>query len=411
MKTLPAGNVARLFLRRQHLDRPEGSLTRPKLQSFIEDTGGLQLDSINVLERAHYLTVWSRFGPYKKESLDKLLYEDALGYEYWAHAACVVPRAHLPAWRRLMLDYQTRQTGWSNWLKTNAKVIREVERTIADRGPATSAVFARPPRKGAAQGWWDWKPAAHGLHFLWMTGRLAVHSREHFHKRYDLADRVVDFSGIEPLKKDAFHRWHLRQSLHAMGAATAADLAGYLSFPRFPVSERRAALSALLKSGEAVEVQVAGRPGAWYALEEDLPLLQEPGPAPQGTTLLSPFDSFLWHRKRTLALFDFDYKIEVYVPKAKRKHGYYSLPILHEGALVGRLDAKNHRQERRLSVPAVHFENDFILRKKADRSKALIGLGASLRSLAVFLKAEAITLEKTVPAEFSADIKSAIICP
>jgi uncharacterized protein YcaQ len=136
----------------------------------------------------------------------------------------------------------------------------------------------------------------------------------------------------------------------------------------------------MLKDGEAVEIGVEGLRGRWFALAADLPALENPPPS-RGTALLSPFDSLLWHRGRAQALFGFDYKIEVYVPAAKRRHGYYALPILHDGRLIGRLDAKNHREERELRVNSVHFESP---PSDAERS----GLAAALDSLAVFLGAE-----------------------
>jgi uncharacterized protein YcaQ len=405
VKPIASEAVRRLFLRRQHLDRPlQGPLDAQRLRAFVEDTGGLQLDSINVIERAHYLSVWSRFGAYDKAALDRLAYEDRLLYEYWAHAACLVPRAHLPAWRRAMLDYRTHHTGWSSWLKSNGKVLREVQSVVADQGPVTAAVFTSGRRRRKSTGWWDWMPGNHALHFLWMTGKVAVHSRPHFRKRYDLSERVVDLSAVEALSAREFHKWHVRQSLHAMGAATAKDLGAYLSFPRFSLSDRRAALREMLESGEVSAFAVQGLAGEWFALKEDLPALREPGPRVKGTTLLCPFDSFLWHRQRTSDLFGFDYKIEVYVPAGKRKHGYYCLPILHDGRLIGRLDAKNSRQEGRLLVPAVHFEEGF-----ASNDEALQGLGRALASLAMFAGAQEVSVGSVRPPGLAEAVRRAVI--
>lgn len=357
-------------------------MTITSLSAFVSDVGGLQLDSINVLERAHYLTLWSRFGPYDKVALDRLVYDRRALFEYWAHAACLIAASDLVGWGRAMADYRRRHTGWSNWLKAHPKVLRQVEGEISRRGPLSSAAFARPAAQGKSAGWWDWKPAHHALHYLWMSGRLAIHSRKHFHKSYDLAERVLPRR--EPMERSEFPRWHLGKTLRALGAASEADLSRYLTFPRFAVSERRRALSDLLKSGEAVELAVEKVPGRWFALTEDLPSLESPAPI-HGTTFLSPFDSLLWHRARVKALFGFDYKIEVYTPAQRRVYGYYTLPILHHGRLVGRLDPKNHRAERRLEVRAVHFDI------KPD-AELLAGTVGALRSLADFLGAETITV-------------------
>ncbi len=382
MKTIPLEAAARLFLNRQHLDRPgTRTLNAEALSRFVADAGGLQLDSINVAARAHELTVWSRFGPYDPAALDRLVYEDRALFEYWSHAACLIADADRPAWARAMADYRRRHTGWSTWLKANPRVLRRVEDEIKNRGPLSTSDFERPAAQGKSAGWWDWKPAHHALHYLWMTGRLAVHSRRHFQKRYDLAERVL--KPVEPLPRAEFPRWHLRKTLRALGAAAEADLPRYMTFPKLDAAERRRALKGMLLSGEAVELSVEGLTGRWYALAEDLPALDSP-PAPRGTTLISPFDSLLWHRARAKALFGFDYKIEVYVPAAKRVHGYYSLPILHDGKLIGRLDPKNHREAKVLEVRAVHFDA-----KPGD--EALAGTAAALRSLARFLGAQTIT--------------------
>jgi uncharacterized protein len=164
--------VTGLFLERQHLARPHAAtLTAPRLRRFVEDVGGIQLDSINVLDRAHYLTVWSRFGPYDRAWLDRQVYRRRLLFEYWAHAACLVPTSLLPGWRRAMLDYDPRHMGWQRWLKKNTKVLAAVLAAIAAKGPMASGDFEGERRSG---GWWSWGPARHALHHLWMTGSLTV---------------------------------------------------------------------------------------------------------------------------------------------------------------------------------------------------------------------------------------------
>jgi uncharacterized protein len=383
-------------------------------------SGGLQLDSINVVERAHHLTLWSRFGPYDRRALDRIAYRRRLLFEYWAHAACLVPASDYPAWRRAMLDYTLGSRAWGAWLRRNRRVLRAVEDAIATGGPLGSGDFEhrRPP--GSAAGWWDWKPAAHALDYLWMSGRTLVHSRTHFRKRFDLCERVMPRAVlVPPLTRDGFRRWHLRRSLRAMGAASEADLRMYLTFPRVAAAERRLALRAALDSGEVVEVGVEGERAPWLALAEDLPALAAAGRrrrASTGTTLLSPFDSFLWHRERTRRLFGFDYRLEVYTPGRDRTHGYYSLPILHDGRLIGRLDPKAHRAERRLEVRAVHFEPWFATGEPppavswgpVDREAALAGVGEALRSLAAFVGADEVTLGRVTPRAMAPALRRAL---
>ena len=408
-RTFPREAVAALFIERQWLDRPRGRrLTAGSLIEFAERTGGLQIDSINVLDRAHYLTAWSRFDAYDRTRLDAFVYRDRLLFEYWSHAACFVPRSHAPQWRRMMADYQRQHSGWSNWLRKNGALLRKVEDAIRVNGPLGNADFRQPRPKGGS-GWWGWKPATHALHYLWMTGRLLVRERVHFQKRFDLAERVLPELGtFEPPTWPEFMRWHVRQSLRSMGAATEADLRMYLSFPRKPTVKRRAALQALLGTGEVVPIAVEGDDQRWFALAEDLPALAAAARrrvVARGTTLLSPFDSFLWHRERVKALFGFDYRIEVYTPGHKRVHGYYTLPLYHDGQLIGRVDAKNHRAERLLEVRHVHFE-PWLARGSAppaaswgavDRDAAMVGLEASLASLARFQGSRRVTIGRVTP--------------
>lgn len=418
----PPRAVAALFIERQHLERPRATrLSAASLERFAADTGGIQLDSINVLERAHYLTAWNRFGVYDRAALDRLVYRKRVLFEYWAHAACLVATTQLPMWRRAMLDYRVRQTGWSTWLRKHARTRQAVEDAIRERGPLANADFLHERPRGAA-GWWNWKPAMHALHHLWMTGRLMIDSRVHFQKRYDLAERIVpEFEHIEAPAAAEFRRWHIRRSLHAMGAATEMDLSKYLTFPRFARGQRRASLRALLGVGEVVEVAVEGSAARWLALAEDLPALAAASRrrrVARGTALLAPFDSFLWHRDRTSRLFGFDYRIEVYTPSHKRTHGYYTLPILHEGQLLGRLDAKTHRAEKRLEVRSVHFERWFRdgeappatawHREGAEVEPALAGISEAVRSLAAFVGAERVTLGPVVPAKLRSPLARAL---
>ncbi len=406
---VPLRAVTALFLERQHLAKPRArALTPRRLTRFVEDVGGLQIDSINVLDRAHYLTLWSRFGPYDRARLDRLVYRRRLLFEYWAHAACLVPTSMLPWWRRAMLDYRLRHTGWSGWLRKNAKVLGAVREAILTNGPMGSADFDSRRPAGSGGGWWNWRPVQHGLHYLWMNGALVVHSRKHFQKRFDVMERAMpDVLAIEPVSSEEFHRWHVERSFHAMGAVTDADLSRYLTYPRFGPSDRRTALASMRERGEFAEIEVEGTRGRWLVLTRDLPALDRAGrrSAPsRGTTLLSPFDSLLWHRDRVARLFGFEYRIEVYTPGPQRVHGYYTLPILHHGHLVGRVDAKHQRDKRRLAVRSVHFEPWFCADGTPpagwggfERDEALAGLAEALGSLACFLGAARVTLGRVLP--------------
>jgi len=417
-RIVPRRAVAALFLHRQHLARPRAHrLTPARLTRFAEDVGGIQMDSINVLERAHYLTVWSRFGPYNRSAFDRLVYRRRLLLEYWAHAACLVPISMLPWWKRAMLDYRIRHTGWSGWLRTNRRLLASVVDVIRANGPMSHGdLEGRRPPQGRG-GWWNWRPVQHALHYLWMSGALTIHSRRHFQKRFDLMERTVpDAWAAEAVSAEQFHRWHIERSLHAMGAAPEIDLTHYLTYPRGATAARRAALRAMLADGLVTSLEVEGAKTRWLALTRDLPLLARAARRPaasQGTTLLAPFDSLLWYRERVSRLFGFDYRIEVYTPGHKRVHGYYTLPILHHGQLIGRLDAKTQRAEGRLDVRHVHFE-PWAARGQSridgepalDRDEMLAGLAETLASLARFMSADRITIERVTPARLRAPLRA-----
>ena len=415
--------VAALFLERQHLDRPRARrLTATSLARFAEDAGGIQVDSINVVDRAHHLTLWSRFGPYDRAALERLIYRRRVLFEYWAHVACLVSAAHFPAWRRAMLDYRHRHKGWTRFLKRHPTVLRTVEAEIRARGPLGNAAF-QDARPGRQSGWWSWKPTTHALDFLWMSGRTTVHSRRHFQKRFDLLERVLpEALAHPPLDGAAFGRWHLERSLHAMGAATDTDLRMYLTFPRTSAAARAAVLREMVRAGKVVEIAVAGSRARWYALARDLEPLAAAGRrrAPsQGTTLLSPFDSFLWHRERIVRLFGYDYRIEVYVPPAKRTFGYYALPLLVDGQLIGRVDTKLHRAERRLELRHVCFEPWFAGEKEppaaswgpVSRERGLAGLAEAASSLAAFTGAERVHAARVTPGSMRAAVGRALSAP
>jgi len=411
--------AAALFLQRQHLARPRARrFTAKRMLAFVEDAGGLQLDSINVIDRAHYLTTWSRFDLYNRAALDRLAYRRRELFEYWAHAACMVPTSHFPAWRRAMIE-RAHWPSWTRWVKKNRRVMEAVENAVRENGPMGTADFEHAP--GTTTGWWNWKPASYALDYLWRSGRFTVHSRRHFQKRYDFTERLMPHVlDAEPLDADEFVRWHIRRSLHAMGAATENDLRLYLTFPQIPRPRRQRALRELLASGEVVEVTLARDRARWLALARDLDALAAAGRRRQGSTgvtLLAPFDSLMWHRERVARLFGFDYRIEVYVPQPKRIFGYYVLPILADGHFIGRADVKANRQTGRLEVKALHFERWFAKGDAApaaawgtlDRADVLRRLGEALRSLGMFTGAPNLWLGRVTPGSLARESRKAIL--
>lgn len=336
------------------LTPPAEPASKAALLQTIRRLHALQIDTINIVERAPYHTLFTRVGAYPKAWLEELLAEGQL-FEYWAHAACFLPIEDYPIYRRVMLDDRV---GWDNikqWGGENQPVLDAVMTHIRQNGPARSADFERPKSGG---GWWNWKSEKVALEYLFTKGDLMIARREKFQRVYDLRERVLpawEDSRALPYA-DALQRQVLN-AVKALGAAREDWVATYFYLPKEPVSSLLRQLSA---EGQLTPISVEGlnskpfylHPDNLYllgqALHNDLPATH--------TAILSPFDNLLNDRARTKALFNFDYTIECYTPSAKRIYGYFCLPILWRGQLVGRVDAKAWRKERTLEAISLYLE-------------------------------------------------------
>jgi len=414
--------VAAEFLRRQWLDNPRGRrLTERTLSDFVSQTCGLQIDSVNVLDRAHQLTLWSRFGEYDRARLERLTYRKRVLFEYLTHVACFVATRDLPLHKAIMDDTPARfDARHKGWRKKYRDIIAAVEQAVSERGPLGNADFERPSAMGKSAGWWSWKPATHALDYLLKAGRIGVHSRVNFLKRYAAMPRVLPgWDATKALPLEQAMRERLLRSLAAMGAASTDDLARYWTWPQWKSPAQRTTLKALLGEGLVREVAVEGERAPWFARTEDVPALvrahRKRAPS-SGTTLLCPFDSFLWHRERVHRLWGFFYRIEIYVPGPKRTHGYYSLPLLHDGQLIGRVDLKSHREAGVLEARHVHFEPWFAAGEPApgvswsevDRDAAFAGLAGALHSLATHVGVEQVRLGRVTPGKFKPALRRAL---
>ncbi len=340
--------VIRLWLSRQGLiDRPGTErLERDSFVSHLENTGGLQIDSVNVLDRAHYLTLWSRFGSYRRTDVDRWVYRDKLAFEYWAHEASLLPTSNLPLARRRMRRFPPpswKNRAWWQRFSTSPASKRRVIEIIKERGPIERAALSLEEDKRS-------------LKLLWHSGRLAVVDRRHFRCVYDLAERWYP-EGPTASPADYQDSW-LLTGLSGSGIAPARHLVNYLTAPSLTAAERNRVIARNLRSGRIQEVQVAGLGRGWYVKPKYLETIQAL-PEPSATYILCPFDSFLWQRKRAEELLGFRYRIEIYVPASKRQYGYYVMPILHGGRLVGRLDPKLHRDRSTLEIRNLQLEPDF----------------------------------------------------
>jgi uncharacterized protein YcaQ len=332
---------------------PERPATKGDVLGAVRRMGVLQIDSISVVARSPYLVLWSRLGSYEPRWLDELLAEGEL-FEYWSHAACFIPIEDYGLYRRLMLEKSEKTRAW---MEAHPDALEHVMEHIREEGPVRSAEFARAD--GWAGGWWEWKPEKRALEHLFAAGELMISHRENFHRVYDLRERVLANAlpgwedALAPTEQEVRRALALK-AVRALGVAAARWVPDYFRTPKKGVA---GLLEELADEGSLLRAGIEDEPA--YVHPENAGLAEQVlsgGLRPSVTTLLSPFDPVVWDRARALELFDFDYKIEVYTPAARRRYGYYSLPILHDGALVGRLDAKAHRKQGLFEVRVVHLE-------------------------------------------------------
>jgi uncharacterized protein len=346
-----------IHLHAQALDRrPRRRARKADVLATIRRMGVLQIDTISVVARSPYLVLFSRLGPYDGAWLDELLVEGAL-FEYWAHEASFLPIEDYALVRRRMLEPE--RMGWkyrADWVSRHRHELDKVLAYIRDNGAVRSADFER--RDAAASGWWEWKPEKRALEALFTSGHLMVARRQSFQRVYDLRERVHAAWSDDalPSQREAERQLILR-SVHALGIATARWVADYYRMPRRETPLRVRELAA---AGELIEVQVAGWNDVAYIHPDHREAAQRAADGalkPALTTLLSPFDPVVWDRARARTMFGFDYRIECYTPAPRRKYGYYVLPVLRRGELLGRLDAKAHRRAGEFEVRSFHLED------------------------------------------------------
>ncbi|MGY3941643.1 winged helix-turn-helix domain-containing protein [Aeromonas tecta] len=342
----------------------QGLLTPPKRKAVpadvlacIRQMALLQIDTIQVVARSPYLVLFSRLGQYEPSWLDGLLAQGEI-FEYWAHEACFVPREDYRLLRHRMLDPAA--MGWkfsAQWLETHKDEIGQILARVRQDGPVRASDFERKGQKG--NGWWDWKPEKRHLEVLFTAGQLMVSERHNFQRIYDLAERVrPDWDDRRDLPSQAqVQRDMVRASCRALGLVKTGWVADYYRLRR---GKYDALLHRLADEGELLPVRVEGwQHGAFVhaSLADALALAQAGSLKATHSAVLSPFDPLVWDRKRVSELFNFDYRIECYTPAPKRQYGYFVLPLLRRGKLVGRLDAKAHRKEGVFEIKSLYLED------------------------------------------------------
>lgn len=383
-------DAIKLWLHCQGLTRPRTTTLTPEtLTDVLTKTGGLQLDAINTVERAHYLTLWSRFGAYDRTHVDNWLYSSGLAYEYWGHEASLLPISHLPLGLRRMRRFPPsswKNSSWWEVYQVPTGVKRRVLKRLRVEGPLGSESIGKRGVGPREPGMMPLpKEERRALNLLWHAGRIAVRLRKNFRCMYDLAERVYPVN-VEPASSSAYLDSWLHIGLRGNGVASENHMRNYWTAPKLSAPERRMVIERNLRRGDVVAISVEGSTEPHYILPEHLDLLSYL-PAPEGTTLICPFDSLLWQRQRSEDFWGFKYRIEIYVPASKRIYGYYVFPILHDGNLVGRMDIKMHRKQRILEVKAVYLEEQF-----SPAASFYLGVRNALQSLGQFLGAEKMTV-------------------
>ncbi|MGZ4247409.1 MAG: winged helix-turn-helix domain-containing protein [Solirubrobacteraceae bacterium] len=371
-----------MALAAQGFDRPRPA--RPpgvrQITALVTQLGLLQLDSVNVFSRAHYMPVFSRLGPYDRGILDRIAGHgsgriDRRLVEYWAHEASLIPVELHPLFRWRMADVDGEAWGSiSRVIRERPELVAETLELVIERGPvrARDTGAVRPPPVDGRL--WNWHEGQVAHEHLFFTGQVGAARRVNFERLYDTIDRVLPAEVLSrpTLGEADAQRELVRVAARALGVATEPDIGDYFRLPR---ADSKARVAELVEAGELVAVSVEG----WTAPAYLWPQARVPRRI-DARALLSPFDSLIWFRQRTERLFGFRYRIEIYTPAPKRQYGYYVLPFLLGDELVARVDLKSDRQQGVLLVQGAFAEDG------VDRDRVASELAAELRLVAGWLE-------------------------
>ncbi len=334
---------------------PSTKAVKEDVLSIIRKLSFLQIDTIHIIARSPYLQLFSRLGDYNPTWLDELQSERKI-FEYWAHAACFLPIEHYPYHRRLMVE-KMRLPYYYNWYEKNKVASDDMLTYIKNNGAVKSADFER--KDGKKGTWWDWKIEKDALEFWFAAGELMISRRERFQRVYDLRERVYPGWNDNSLPSlDETMRFLVLESIRALGALRSDWVADHYRLPKNWVTK---ALKELLENEKINELKVEGwdlpvlvTEATYKCLNSAVVLSQ-----PSYTTLLTPFDPLICDRSRAKQMFGFDFSIECYLPAAKRKFGYFLVPLLHNGQLIARMDVKANRQEGVFEIKGLFWESGF----------------------------------------------------
>ena len=383
------------------LNPPRARATRGRVLDAIQRMRLLQIDTINVVARSPYFVLFSRVGNYELRWLDDLLKRGSI-FECWAHEACFAPAEDLALHRS---DYSIRAHHWA--YKRAQRMHREhraaMDKLLAhirEHGEVKTSDFDAQRQGGA--GWWGWKDEKRWLEALFALGELMISRRENFQRVYDLRERVLARIHAKTETGDPKHEFVVG-AVRALGVTQARWIADYF---RTPKKHKDADLQTFVDSGELIRVGVRGWEFPAYVHRDHLALLkraQKSRLRATYTTLLSPFDPIVWDRARARGLFGFDYTLECYTPAPKRKYGYFVLPILRRGELIGRLDAKAHRADGLFEVKAIYLEKG--IEAKAD---IVADIAAAIGACAAWHETSSIAIRKSHPPILARELRKHI---
>jgi uncharacterized protein YcaQ len=378
--SISAKQARHLALAAQGFEQPDPTrpVDRRRIMKMIRKTNMLQIDSVNVLSRAHYMPVFSRLGIYDRDLLDQLSWGTAKQrklFEYWGHEASLIPVEDYPLYRWRMEDALRGLGMWGRMARIAddepdfvASLLRHLDR----EGTTAASELNEEPREGGSQ-WWGWTKAKTAMEYLFWSGQvMARKRRSSFEREYDLPHRIIGDAAHEPaLPRDVAQRALIAKGIVAMGVATIADLRKYF---RLPTEDAKARVAEMVENGDLVPAEIEGwaQPGF---IAPDAKIRRRATPS----ALMVPFDPVMWERDRVERIFGFNYRIEIYTPAEKRQFGYYVLPFMLNGAFVARVDLKADRQAKLLRVFSAHAEQG------CDNDDVAAQLYAHLHHLARFL--------------------------
>lgn len=393
----------RLVLHAQLLDgRTRIQKGKAGVAQVVDHLGYVQIDTISVIERAHHHTLWTRVPGYQPGDLHEAHAVERSVFEYWGHAASYLPMGDYRFYIPMMRSFFDPKGSWyRGWMEKYGHFLGPVLQRIKEEGPRAARDFADPggKRKGP---WWDWKPAKAALELLFWRGELMISERRGFERIYDLTERVLP-AGTDTRvpSPDESGRFIVRRALTALGVASEKEIRDYIRIGDRPMIA--GAIRETLAAAETVRLHVEGQRAVVYALPALLAAAGKFRARPPRVHLLSPFDNLAISRSRVKERFGFDFTFECYLPKEKRNHGYFVLPILFGEDFVGRLDPKADRQRKTL------FVRRLLLEPGLDHVEALIPeLGRALMDMALFNGCERVVLEDVRPKKLLAPLKRAL---